>query len=103
MAFNPALSLKATEGKGTWWGEGLTLVGGILFGLAESEDDSYGKLPDPVVELGHTLHIHPEEALTGPLLSDLVLQVPHTIPVCELLMSGAHFGQNPALKSSHGE
>jgi len=50
-------------------------------------------LADPVVELGHGLLVHAEEALGRPLLGHLVLQVPDAVPVRELLVRGAHLNR----------
>ena len=58
-------------------------------------------LPDPVVEPRHSVLVHPEETLAGSLLGNLVLQVPDSVPVRELLVGGAHLRQDPALKTGH--
>jgi hypothetical protein len=47
------------------------------------------ELPNPVVELGHALLIHPKEALAGPLLGQVdILHQPHTAVSHNILIVG---------------
>ena len=39
----------------------------------------------------------------GVLTTDLILQIPDTVFVCELLVAGAALGQDAALKATHVE
>ena len=58
-------------------------------------------MPEPVVEFWPLL-VHPEEALTCPLVGHLILQVPDAISMCKLFMSCPHFRQYSTLKLCHG-
>ena len=55
------------------------------------------------MEALHALCVHSEEALGSTLLGHLVLQVPHTVLVGELLVGRADLWKNPALKATHVE
>ena len=45
----------------------------------------------------------PQDGICGPLTTNLILQIPDTIFVCELLVAGAALGQDAALKATHVE
>lgn len=51
----------------------------------------------------HRFFIHPQEALGRPFLGHLILKVPHSVFVCELLLCHTTLGQNTALKATHVE
>ena len=64
---------------------------------------SHEDLPDSVVESWHWLVVDPQEALRGPLLGDLVLKVPHPVPVREFLVGSATLWEDTALEAAHVE
>ena len=55
------------------------------------------------MKLGHGLLIDPEEALSRSFLGDLVLEVPHAVPMRKLFVGRSHLGQDPQLEAGHGK
>ena len=55
------------------------------------------------MEARHGLVVNPQEALRSPLLGDLVLKVPHPVPVREFLMGRATLREDTALEAAHVE
>ena len=64
---------------------------------------AHQNLPHAVFELFQRLVVHPQKRLRGALLGVLVLEVPHAVPLREVLGGHARLGHDPHLEPAHVE